>query len=253
MTSGLVSVIIPVYNGERFLAAALASVAAQDYRPLEVVVVDDGSTDSTAVIVAAFFQRTGLPGHYHYQDNQGPATARNAGLKLAAGAWVAFLDTDDLWVPWKTSLQLQVLAQHPQAGVVWGDAIIIHDDAAAPPAPPMTSPRPHPMFLLQSMMIRRTTLEQIGPFDSTLRLGEDVDWIFRALEQGVRIVIHPGLVLYYRRHATNLTNDEDLTRRKYYSMIKRSLDRRRRQATSPAAQAWALIILPRTAAEPVQQ
>jgi len=105
----LISVIMPVYNGERFLAGALHNVFAQNYHPLEVIVVDDGSTDGSAGIIAAFGEQI----RYFHQPNAGPAVARNTGLALARGEVIAFLDVDDLWPPGKLHFQMQYLQQNP--------------------------------------------------------------------------------------------------------------------------------------------
>src|SRR3982074_3555445 len=98
----LVSVIVPVYNGERFLAETLQSIINQQYRPLELIVIDDGSTDQTARIATSVSEV-----RYFYQRNQGVANARNAGLAAARGELIAFLDADDLWQPNKLSLQVE--------------------------------------------------------------------------------------------------------------------------------------------------
>src|SRR5919112_2696990 len=113
MSGHLVSVIVPVYNGERYLAAALQSIFEQDYRPFEVIVVDDGSVDDTAKIARSFQQI-----HYIYQSNQGAAAARNAGVATAQGELIAFLDADDVWVPNKLSVQADYLFRHPEVGYV---------------------------------------------------------------------------------------------------------------------------------------
>src|ERR1700694_2891614 len=105
----LVSCIVPVYNGERYLRSALESIFAQDYRPLEVIVVDDGSSDKSAVIAQDFKQV-----RYMHQTNQGVATARNAGLAAARGEFIAFLDQDDLWMSDKLSIQIEHLLKNPE-------------------------------------------------------------------------------------------------------------------------------------------
>src|ERR1044072_7097933 len=107
----LVSVIIPVYNGARFLLAALESVFAQTYRPFEVIVVDDGSADDSGRIAQSF---SGV--HYIRQANQGVAAARNTGIEAARGEFYAFLDQDDLWTPEKLRLQIQHMLNHPDLG-----------------------------------------------------------------------------------------------------------------------------------------
>jgi glycosyltransferase involved in cell wall biosynthesis len=226
----LVSVVIPVFNGELYLRAALDSVAAQDYRPLEVIVVDDGSTDATPDIVKDFSALSDLSCHFVYQPNQGPGAARNRGLQMATGDWVAFLDADDVWMPQKTSCQLKVFAAHHDAGIIWGESRLFWgatpDDAINEG---MIEPA-RPMYLLQSMLFRRPVLAQVGPFDPALRLGEDVDWLLRAVEQGVLTIIHPDPVVYYRRHETNLTRDHNARRRAFHVVLQRSLGRRRAQS-----------------------
>lgn len=225
----LVSVIVPVFNGERYLAAALASIAAQDYRPLYVLIVDDGSTDHTEEIASEFLRQGGLDGEYIYQPNQGPAAARNCGLSRAPGAWIAFLDADDLWLPAKTSLQRKVFDLHPTADVIWGAGVVFAGEGL----PDTSAPRPSsPLILLQSMLFRRSILEQIGHFDPKLKYGEDVDWLLRARERAAQLVLHPEPVVYYRRHTANLTNDVARTRMAFHVVLKRSLDRRRLGATS---------------------
>jgi glycosyltransferase involved in cell wall biosynthesis len=115
----LVSVIVPAHNAEKFLAEALASILAQDYRPIEVIVVDDGSTDGTATIAQAYTDV-----RYVFQKKQGAAAARNAGLAICSGALIAFLDADDLWVPNKLSRQSAYLDEHPEAVCVSGKTFL---------------------------------------------------------------------------------------------------------------------------------
>src|SRR3954453_12452168 len=109
--SPLVSVIIPVYNGARYLGAALESVFAQTYRNFEVIVVDDGSVDDSGVIAQSFPDV-----HYIHQTNQGVAAARNHGIEAARGGYFAFLDQDDLWTADKLKLQIEYLLTHPEVG-----------------------------------------------------------------------------------------------------------------------------------------
>ena len=106
MGKPLVSVIIPVYNGERYLEAALKSVIEQDYCPIEIIVVDDGSTDKSAEI-AKYFKEI----QYIFQSNKGPgpANARNTGIRAVKGEYIAFLDADDIWMPNKLSIQMNYL------------------------------------------------------------------------------------------------------------------------------------------------
>ncbi|MBX3001084.1 MAG: glycosyltransferase family 2 protein [Caldilineaceae bacterium] len=245
MTSNpTVSVIIPVYNSERFLAEAIQSVLNQTLPPDEIIVVDDGSTDGSAAIVAGLAGTSPLPIRYVYQENQGPAAARNHGIQMAHGDFLAFLDADDVWLPEKNKCQMQVLNAHPLAGVAWGCAITFAGDIAPGEAPSSVIVPLSPRFLLQSMLFRRAALEQVGGFDETMRLGEDVDWLFRAMESSLLIVVHGDLVVYYRRHENNSTSDEDQTNRSMIGILKKSLARRRVQGNLMVNRLASLLILP---------
>ncbi len=221
----LLSVIIPVYNGERFLAEAVASVRAQNYAPLEIIIVDDGSTDGTPDVVAGL----GNDIRYVSQPNAGPAAARNRGLELARGEIIAFQDADDVWPDGKLTQQLALLKQTPEAQVVLGytQSVGLDMDGTLTPLPgDWGNPRlmPH----LQAALFRRGVFAQVGRFDESLRCGEDLDWYLRALEQNISIVTHPDVVLLYRRHETNLTRSWDI-KTQLLRAIKRSLDRRKKE------------------------
>ncbi|MFC2106017.1 glycosyltransferase family 2 protein, partial [Candidatus Bipolaricaulota bacterium] len=111
-----VSAIIPVFNGERFLVEAIESVLAQDYDPLEIIIIDDGSTDNTPRIAAGYADRI----RYVRQENGGPAAARNAGLLHSHGEAVSFLDADDLWTPGKLMSQAAGLSERASVDIVLG-------------------------------------------------------------------------------------------------------------------------------------
>ena len=113
----MISVVVPVYNGERFIADTLRSVRCQSYAASEVIVVDDGSTDSTEEIVRTEFPEV----RYHRQPNAGAAAARNAGTSRATNDWIAFLDADDLWYRDKLSVQREEIAVHPEVGLVYSN------------------------------------------------------------------------------------------------------------------------------------
>src|SRR5215471_9275789 len=110
MKPSLISCVVPVFNGERYLSETLDSILAQTYRPLEIVVVDDGSTDRTADVVASYHDEV----HYFKQANTGVPAARNLGISRAAGAFIAFLDADDLWHPEKLERQMACFKARPE-------------------------------------------------------------------------------------------------------------------------------------------
>jgi len=112
----LVSVIIPVYNCERYLAEAIESVIIQNYRPIEIIVIDDGSTDGSADVAKKF----GQAARYCFLQHSGISAARNRGIDLAHGTFIAFLDADDIWVQNKLALQMAVFGKKPDLDMVFG-------------------------------------------------------------------------------------------------------------------------------------
>jgi glycosyltransferase involved in cell wall biosynthesis len=196
MNQPLVSVIVPIYNGERHLGAALESVFAQDYHPFEVIVVDDGSEDGSAAVARSF------PAvRYLRQANQGPAAARNAGTAAARGEFIAFHDADDLMAPNKLSAQVDYLLAHPAVGCVltryeafFEDGIDQADWLKRYPAP--EAGRVHPM----SGLVRRSALAQVGGFDPAYRVAEGMDLLFRMGAAGVEVTVLPQILMRYRVH-----------------------------------------------------
>jgi GT2 family glycosyltransferase len=121
--AGLVSVILPTYNRAYSLGQAIESVLAQTYRPIEIIVVDDGSVDNTAEVVARF----GSEVRYVRQENGGVAAARNHGLAITRGEFVGLIDSDDSWYPYKLEMQVAFLRKFPEAGMVWTDMAAVRD------------------------------------------------------------------------------------------------------------------------------
>ena len=219
-----VSVVIPVFNAERHLASTVASVVRQKANPLEIIIVDDGSTDGSAAIAA----RCAGPIRYVFQPNAGPPAARTAGLDLARGELIAFLDADDLWSDDRLEIQLGILSRHPGADLVAGRFQWVRD-AALPGEPPRLIPLAGPRnpLSLGTALIRRHLFTTVGGLDESLRYCDDVDWYLRAREIRVSMVLHEDVVLWYRRHDGNITNDVARARGYYLTALKKSLDRRR--------------------------
>lgn len=228
MTMPLVSVIIPVYNGERFLAAALDSVFAQDYRPTEVIVVDDGSTDMSARIARSY---SGV--RYIYQDNQGHATARNTGIGAARGEYIAFLDADDIWLPDKLNIQISYLIQNPLVGYVISRMHAILETGAEWP---VSLNRNHyledpPCFLPSSLVVRKIVMGKIGLFDSHYRIANDCDWFFRAKDAGVLMAIIPQVLVHRRIHLSNQSHEKSVTS-ETFAAVRDSIKRKRQPGPS---------------------
>ncbi|HLJ59352.1 MAG TPA: glycosyltransferase family A protein [bacterium] len=220
-----VSVIIPVYNGERYLGDALESVLAQTVPPMEIVVVDDGSSDGSAAVAARF------PGvRYVAQGHAGPGAARNRGVALARGAFVAFLDADDLWVRTKLARQVAAFQTDPALDMVFGHARQFH----SPELVERTKARIAgagavlPGFVLGTLLVTRASFDRVGPFPTHTRVGEFLDWYARANDERLKSVLLPEVVLLRRLHTGNLGLRERDARADYVQILKASLDRRRR-------------------------
>jgi glycosyltransferase involved in cell wall biosynthesis len=233
-----ISVIIPVYNGERFLAEAIGSVLDQTLLPTEIIVVDDGSTDGTAAIVTHLAASAPLPIRYVYQENRGASAARNAGIQLAQSIVLAFQDADDLWLPQKQVLQLALLEADPPADIVTG-LTQQFADAAFPSGEGLPGPLPHPYadFHLQSKLIRAAVFQRVGLLDETLTFGEDLNWLVRAIQGGAVLRPQQEVVVHYRRHAGNLTNQIGSPDRYLMLALRRAAQRHRALAAPIASPA----------------
>lgn len=174
---GLVSVVIPAYNGADYIGETIESILAQSYRPLEVLVVDDGSTDGTAEVVRRF----GDPVRYVRQENAGTAAARNRAVAESRGEFIALLDQDDLWVPHKLARQIPRFAEDPRIGLVFAGIEFFDTNSGKITATYFPGDElslcdllAHIVLPVQTILFRRSALEKIGPFDTSL--GGTDDW-----------------------------------------------------------------------------
>lgn len=215
------SVIIPCYNAARYIVATLESVLAQRPHDMEVIVVDDGSSDGSAELVRARFPEARVV----QQANQGVAAARNHGIGLARGDWIAFVDADDIWLPGKLTAQLEAMRLVPgcrmsyTAWQVWpsdtpqpADAYLAALQDSAGDAARWDGPSGwiYPQLLLDcevwtsTVLMQRTLLAEIGGFDTTLRIGEDYDLWLRA-SRVTPILRVPRPFALYRIHPASIT------------------------------------------------
>ena len=227
----LVSAIIPVYNGAAFLAAAIRNVLDQDWTSLEIIVIDDGSTDETASIAA----QLGDAIRYAHQARGGPASARNRGIRMARGELLAFLDVDDLWPRDKLRRQAGFLAAHAAVAIVQGLIVRMELDPSAPGPDPVFEEcsEPYQFINLGSAVYRASVFDTVGPFDEALRENEDMDWFIRAWEANVAKVVQDQVALFYRRHAGNMTLEQRHPQLRIVSVLKRHLDRLRSRKPTP--------------------
>jgi glycosyltransferase involved in cell wall biosynthesis len=220
--SGLVSVIVPAYQAEAYLDEALVSALGQDHDAVEVIVVDDGSTDSTADIAAS------RPVRLLRQTNRGPAAARNAGLAVASGEFVTILDADDLWPSDRLSLQVAHLREHPHIGIVTGlTKFFVTPGDTRPPHHPQVAHNQALPGVAGTMLARREVFETIGDFDESLLLGEDIDWLARAKDAGIAAASLDRLALRYRMHVANTSRDTMANRTALLAILRDSVRRQR--------------------------
>lgn len=225
----LVSVIVPVFNGERFLANTLQSIYDQDYRPLEALVVDDGSTDATAAISRSFSELK-----YFYQPNQGAAAARNAGLENVSGELIGFLDADDLWAPHKLSSQVAYHLQHPEVDCSFvGLANFVEEGIEPPPwFRDNQSQNGGRDYSPCTLLARRSVFDRVGLFDTAYRVGEDTEWFVRAADAGVKVGFLPEILVQRRIHGANLSYESPAVRMGILMRIlKASIERKRKLRT----------------------
>jgi glycosyltransferase involved in cell wall biosynthesis len=223
-----VSVVIAVYNGERYLREAIRSVQSQGHPDLEVVVIDDGSTDASAAVIAEF------PGvRTARQANAGQATALNHGVRLARGALLAFNDSDDLWTPGRLAVQLHALLAAPEIDAVYGHVEQFLDEGVPASVAAGLTPerRVQPSRLHTAMLIRREAFDRVGPFREDLRIGSVVEWASRAKDLLTERVLDE-IVLRRRLHGANIgLTQKRLATEGYLAIARAALERRREKAT----------------------
>ena len=220
----LITAIVPAFNAARFLPSTIDSLRWQAYQPLEIILIDDGSTDDTAKLVP----QLGDDIRYESQANAGPAAARNHALRLARGEFFAFLDADDQWPRDKLSIQLARMLAEPELDAVLGRIqYVALDESALPGVRFQGQDQTVADVHLGSGLFRRRAFETVGLFDESLRFCEDVDWFFRAREESLRMVILRATTLCYRLHDQNMTLDRSSADRLLAPVFKKSLDRRR--------------------------
>jgi len=231
VASTKVSVIIPVHNGERYLHEAIASVRRQSIAPIEIVIVDDGSTDGTAAIA----ETLGADVRLIRQPHSGVTVSRNKGIRTAKGELIAFLDCDDMWTDDKLATQIPILLEHSDIQIALGHTRRMWTPQAHDGVPSgVRLTEPELALHLGAALIRRSIFESVA-FDETVSHAEDWDWFMRVRERGLLVVVHPAVMLLYRRHGDNMSNNEAETRAALVRMIRRSVERRRSRGGDPAS------------------
>jgi len=220
----LISVIIPVYNGEKYLAEAIESVLSQECHPYEIIIVDDGSTDSTSAIAAKYDSVK-----YICQPHSGLPATLNSGVAAARGDFFAFLDADDVWVKDKLTYQMAVFRQDPNLDMVFGYAqeFLSPEISDLEAEKVQVKPGKNPGYLKGALLIKKTSFLRVGLFDDTWVVGDFIEWYKRALEIYLSSMMLPNVVLKRRVHTNNLSIRESDAQKDYVRILKVALDRQR--------------------------
>lgn len=222
----LVSVIIAVRNGERYLAEAIESVLAQSHRAFELILVDDGSSDDTERIAASYSRV-----RYVRQTGQGAAVARNTGIEAARGELVAFLSHDDLWLPDKLSRQVEYLRRHAQTQYTVTNFKYFLEPGCLVPAGFKRELLDKSLVgrIPETLLARKSLFDRIGKFSSEFTIADDVDWFARAKDHEVPMAIIPEVLLLKRLHNTNLSSNAQVNSQELLELLKNSVLRKRQQ------------------------
>jgi glycosyltransferase involved in cell wall biosynthesis len=227
VASPLVSCVVAAFNSERWVRDAIQSILDQTHRPIEVIVVDDGSRDATVQIARSF----GDPVRVITQETAGPPATRNRGAREARGDYIGFLDGDDRWHPEKLDRQLSHLEARPAlAGTVTYVRTFWADGHEAEEEHYRDHPRmkPIPGWATTTLLVRRPVFEAVGELDTELWFGDAVDWFMRARDRGFEIEMVPEVLTFHRLRRDNLTARRSRdSEEEFLDIVRASLERRR--------------------------
>lgn len=222
MTRPLVSVVILVYNGEAYIREALESVYRQDYPAIEVLVIDDGSTDGTMAIVEQF--KTVVPVSLVHG---GQARARNIGIQRAQGEWIAFLDHDDVWPETSLSLRVDAITRHGYEFVLGYMTSFLDGLTQWPAALEESVYRRAVGFLPGTLLAKRDLFRRIGVFDESYDISHDGDWFARAIDAKIPWGVVDEVVLKKRFHSCNMSYQTSKIQSELLRILRRSVARKR--------------------------
>lgn len=221
----LVSIIIPVFNAEKYLHEALVSLIEEDYQPREIIMVDDGSTDGSIEIARQFDEIL-----LFRQENRGVSLARNFAIEKSKGEFISFLDGDDIWITGRTRQGVDHFLLNPATDFVLGMSLRFLDEGIEKPSNIRQEWLDKPQYASNNgvMMARRHCFDKVGLFNPEYTMGEDTEWIKRAMDSGLIMNRLPFLFLNQRVHHKN-TEVRNLTnfRSSYLKIVQESLQRKR--------------------------
>lgn len=219
--SVFVSIIIPTYNRADLIVKTIETVIKQTYHNFEIIVVDDGSTDNTEDVISKINDNRI---RYIYQKNAGPSAARNNGIRNVRGEWIAFLDSDDLWMPEKLERQVKAITENPDVGIIscWFINVLSDGTESCPETRPIINEEYVKAILLfpdyisslpntSAMLVKKQCFEEIGLFDETMISKEDCEiWCKIAINYGFYCINE--ILYYYKRQEDNLSKITDINK-----------------------------------------
>lgn len=208
--SPLISIMMPTYNNGKYIAQAIESIYAQNYSNIEIIVVDDGSTDNTKEILKQYKDIK-----YFYMEHKGISAARNTALENSKGEYIAFLDSDDYWLPNKLSVQMQYFREHPDSQIVFTRyENIFEKEELKQNKRAMHEKAIEDSFqqYLPSTVLKKELFDKYGNFDEKFSGIEDAEFIYRISMKGINVKHYINEVFYIRRiHGNNITLQQNRT------------------------------------------
>lgn len=219
-----ISVIIPVYNAEKYLSAAVESVLTQTIQPLEVILVDDGSTDNSIEVAKKYIPKVQLI----LQENKGISGARNTGIKNSKGELFAFLDNDDIWPEDHIEKLLNLLQSNKELHMAFGYVQqFVSEDVEDSKRRIPEGHEIMPGYVAGASLTKREVFDKVGLFDEELTLAEYIDWFSRAKDAGFKFDMIKDVVLKRRIHTDNIGIKKREHRGDYIKVLKASINRKR--------------------------
>jgi glycosyltransferase involved in cell wall biosynthesis len=222
-----ISVLIPVYNGARYLSECIQSVRNQTLPAAEIIIIDDGSKDATPEVASAW----GSAVRYERVVHGGLPYARNHGLRFAQTDFVAFIDSDDIWLPEKLELQMAAMLLAAEPAMIFGYVQQFVSDDLRPEEAAKLHFKAEPLRgrIASTLLMRKSDCERAGSFDETLQTGEFIEWYSRANDAGIATILIPKLICRRRLHLHNFGRGDAALNGGYARVMKKVLDRRRKK------------------------
>jgi glycosyltransferase involved in cell wall biosynthesis len=222
----IISVIIPIYNDALYIQEAIRSVLSQSIEEIEIIIINDGSTDDFEEKIGCFNDpRIRII----KQINSGAAAARNNGIHNAKGEFLSFLDADDIWAPNKLKLQLEVLINHEDVNMVYGQVKEFYDTSIKGHSDLQNEVKTYLGYSPIALLISKSDFNRVGDFQSKWKVAEFIDWYDRAKFVGLSEFLLPDVLAFRRIHSGNIDRLDRPDAKQYAAVLKEALDRKRSQ------------------------